>query len=611
VIDFINLYLVPGLTIGSVYALGAVGISMIFGILRFAHFAHGDLMTIGGYGVLTAVWFIPLHPLLLLPVGMALAIGAALAVDEFFYKPLRKLPTIYTVIASFGVALIFRSLAQLFWSSGNQVFVSGVRPPMVFFDTFRISELHLQVIILTLIIADCAAFLPHPVEARPVHACCVRRARTGLRCRARHGAGGALDLGDRGRACGHSGRVCRHGYLDASQSWLEPAAGDVCGSRAWRHRQADGRDCRRPDHRHCRGNRDLYLAQRRAVDLAFLQIRGRLLHHGGAASVPAAGAVQGEASVMELTGLLFYLVSVLIAGGIYAVLCLALNVQWGMGGLFNAGIAGFFAVGAYTSAIVTTAVSTKHLGGFELPIPFGLVAAMIVAGVTGWVVAKICVRLKSDYLAMASVGIAEILRLVIVNESWLTNGSLGIAGVPRPFGDLVQGRQADLLYLAMVWLCVLAVYILCQRLYVSPWGRTLRAIRDNEDSARAAGKDVDWFRLQTFVIGCAIMGLAGALSAHYFKFLSPSATEPLLVTFLVWVMLMAGGSGNNKGAIVGALAIWFIWSATEIVTSRLPPEWITRSSYIRMLLVGLLLQFVLQKFRSGLIPEKSPKIRSD
>ncbi|WP_299862034.1 branched-chain amino acid ABC transporter permease [uncultured Hoeflea sp.] len=314
---------------------------------------------------------------------------------------------------------------------------------------------------------------------------------------------------------------------------------------------------------------------------------------------------------MELTGLFFYLVSVLIAGGIYAVLCLALNVQWGMGGLFNAGIAGFFAVGAYASAIVTTAVSERHLGGFDLPIPFGLAAAMLVAGVTGWAVAKICVRLKSDYLAMASVGIAEILRLVIVNESWLTNGSLGISGVPRPFGDMVRGREADLLYLAMVWLCVLCVYILCQRLYVSPWGRTLRAIRDNEDSARAAGKDVDWFRLQTFVIGCAIMGLAGGLSAHYFKFLSPSATEPLLVTFLVWVMLMAGGSGNNRGAIIGALAIWLLWSATEIFTNRLPPEWITRSSYIRMLFVGLLLQFVLQRFRSGLIPEKSPEIRSD
>ena len=152
-IDFINLYLVPGLTIGSVYALGAVGISMIFGILRFAHFAHGDLMTIGAYGVLTAVWIIPVHPLLLLPFGIALAIAAALAVDRFFYQPLRKLPTIYTVISSFGVALIFRSLAQLFWSSGNQVFIPGVRPPLVLFDTFRISMLHAQVIVLTLVIA--------------------------------------------------------------------------------------------------------------------------------------------------------------------------------------------------------------------------------------------------------------------------------------------------------------------------------------------------------------------------------------------------------------------------------------------------------------------------
>ena len=314
---------------------------------------------------------------------------------------------------------------------------------------------------------------------------------------------------------------------------------------------------------------------------------------------------------MELTGLFFYLVSVLIAGGIYAILCLALNVQWGMGGLFNAGIAGFFAVGAYTSAIVTTAADDRHLGGFGLPVPFGLAAAALTAGITGWAVAKICVRLKSDYLAMASIGIAETLRLIIVNEQWLTNGSLGIAGIPRPFDGMVQGRSADLVYLAVVWAIVLAVYILTQRLHDSPWGRTLRAIRDNEDSARAAGKDVDFFRLQTFIIGAAIMGVAGGLSAHYFKFLSPSATEPLLVTFLVWVMLMAGGSGNNRGAILGAVTIWFIWSATEIFSNRLPPDWITRSSYIRMLLVGLLLQFVLQRFRSGLLPEKSPKIHYD
>jgi branched-chain amino acid transport system permease protein len=152
-IDFVNLYLIPALTIGSIYALGAVGISMIFGILRFAHFAHGDVMTLGAYGVLTAVWLIPTHPLLLLPFGVALAVAAALLVDRFFYKPLRELPTIYTVISSFGVALILRSLMQIFWSPVNQVYVRGVTRPLVLLDTFRVSALHAQAILLTLIIA--------------------------------------------------------------------------------------------------------------------------------------------------------------------------------------------------------------------------------------------------------------------------------------------------------------------------------------------------------------------------------------------------------------------------------------------------------------------------
>ena len=109
---------------------------------------------------------------------------------------------------------------------------------------------------------------------------------------------------------------------------------------------------------------------------------------------------------MELSGLLYYLVAFLIMGGIYAILCLALNIQWGMGGLFNAGIAGFFAVGAYASVIVTTPESEDHVGGFDLPFPLGLLAAALFAGITGWIVARVCVRLKSDYLAMASVGIA-------------------------------------------------------------------------------------------------------------------------------------------------------------------------------------------------------------
>jgi branched-chain amino acid transport system permease protein len=170
-IDFVNYYLIPALTLGSIYALGAVGISMIFGILRFAHFAHGDLMTVGAYGTLTAVWLMPLPPLLLLPFGVALAVAAALAVDRWFYKPLRKLPTIYTVISSFGVALIFRSLAQLAWGADNQVYVRGVTPPLILFDTLRVSLLHAQAIALTALIAIVLhVFLSHSRTGRSMRA---------------------------------------------------------------------------------------------------------------------------------------------------------------------------------------------------------------------------------------------------------------------------------------------------------------------------------------------------------------------------------------------------------------------------------------------------------
>lgn len=152
-IDFINFYFIPGLALGAVYALGAIGISMLFGILRFAHFAHGDVMTLGAYGTLAAVWATGLHPLLALPAGIVLAVLAVLAADRVFYKPLRELPTIYTVISSFGVALIIRSLVQLIWGSQNEVYIRGVQKPLVFFDTFRISLLHLESIAIIIVTA--------------------------------------------------------------------------------------------------------------------------------------------------------------------------------------------------------------------------------------------------------------------------------------------------------------------------------------------------------------------------------------------------------------------------------------------------------------------------
>ena len=132
-------------------------------------------------------------------------------------------------------------------------------------------------------------------------------------------------------------------------------------------------------------------------------------------------------------GLLLYLTSLLTMGGLYGILCLGLNVQWGMTGLFNAGIAGFFAIGAYTAAILSTPAASSHLGGFGLPVAVALICAMAISGMLGWVVGRVCIRLKSDYLAIATIGIAEILRLVVRNEDTITAGSLGIKNIPKPF----------------------------------------------------------------------------------------------------------------------------------------------------------------------------------
>jgi branched-chain amino acid transport system permease protein len=309
-------------------------------------------------------------------------------------------------------------------------------------------------------------------------------------------------------------------------------------------------------------------------------------------------------------GFLNYLIALGTMSGIYAVLCLGLNLQWGFAGLFNAGIAAFFAIGAYSAAILTTPESPNYLGGFGLPIVLAWPIAMALAGAVAWAIGRICLRLQGDYLAMATIGIAEVIRLIIKNEEWLTSGTRGIPNIPRPFQDLSVPWNA-VAFLALVVALVLVIYWAAERAWASPWGRALRAIRDSDVAAAAIGKDVTQFRVEAFVLGAMVMALAGALSAHYFKFLGTSATEPMMVTFLVWVMLIVGGSGNNRGAILGAALIWVIWSATELLTNRLPGEWITRTSYIRVLLIGILLQVVLQRYAKGLVPERPPRMIDD
>ncbi len=307
----------------------------------------------------------------------------------------------------------------------------------------------------------------------------------------------------------------------------------------------------------------------------------------------------------QMYGYGLYVISLLTMGGIYAVLTLGLNVQWGFAGLFNAGIAGFFGIGAYTSALLTTAATHRHIGGYEMPYAVGFVAAMIVSGIIAYLVGKVCLRLRSDYLAISTIGIAEIFRLILKTEAWATNGPRGVSQIPKPFESLPEPWN-HIGFLLLVIAIVAIVYVLVEVARKSPWGRVMTAIRESEPSARAAGKNVENFRMEGFVIGCMIMALAGALMAHYLKFVDPNTTDPLLATFLVWVMLIVGGSANNKGAILGAVLMWTVWSASEILSSRLPDELSVRVAYVRIFMIGLALQYFLQKFPQGILPEKRP-----
>lgn len=343
----------------------------------------------------------------------------------------------------------------------------------------------------------------------------------------------------------------------------------------------------------------------------------------------------------QMVGNMLYVNSLLLMGGIYALMCLGLNVQWGFTGLFNAGIAGFAAVGAYTYAILTTFASGMHIGGYELPIWVGMLAAMIASGIIALAIGAICIRLRADYLAIATIGIAEIIKLILKNETAITNGPRGIAKVPRSWEHLGDARVAEklpwrlfgepsayegffrewypLLFMLTVVGCVLLVYLALEIARTSPWGRVMTAIRENEAAARAAGKNVTRLRIESFVVGAVIIGLAGAFYAQQLRFIEPTnAFDPTKLTFLVWVMLIMGGSGNNRGAVLGGLMLWVIWSGSELfirfgasLVGEILPDLsasvlVTKASFLRLFLIGLILQLVLQRFPRGIMPEVRP-----
>ncbi|TIO10015.1 MAG: branched-chain amino acid ABC transporter permease [Mesorhizobium sp.] len=310
---------------------------------------------------------------------------------------------------------------------------------------------------------------------------------------------------------------------------------------------------------------------------------------------------------MDLLGYgAFFLTNALI----FSLITLGLNLQWGLTGLFNVGLAGFVAIGAYTSALLTTPDDAARLGGFDLPILAGWLGAMLVGGVAAAITGIATLRLRSDYLAITTFGVAVVVQLVALNAQKLTGGPFGIGFIPRPFGGLAETPLLfNLSNLAVVSVVTLIVYLALEHLSRSPWGRVLKALREDERAAISLGKSARFYRVQAFAVGGGIMALAGALQAHFTGFIAPDNYLPIL-TFQVWVMLIVGGSGSNKGAVVGSILVWAIWAGSGTLTSVLfSPDQQARAASLQIVAIGVMLCVILLIRPNGLFGDRPRRPR--
>lgn len=275
-----------------------------------------------------------------------------------------------------------------------------------------------------------------------------------------------------------------------------------------------------------------------------------------------------------------YLLAILITALVYVLLTLGLNFQYGFTGLINFGYVGFFALGAYASAICTARLGWPAWSGFAL--------GMVVPFLLAWPLGRVALRLRDDYLAIVTLGFSEIVRLVIINEKAVTNGGQGIAGVPKLFGGDGTGLGGDLwLAAALLAACALVAGVV-RAIVASPYGRLIQAIRDDETALLALGKNPARFKTQVLMLGGGIAGLAGSFYAHYVGYVTPDQFLPI-VTFQVWMAMIMGGVGRLRGAVAGAFLLLVVLEGSRAVRDLVPgiPE--VAMSSVRLAVIGVAL----------------------
>lgn len=292
-----------------------------------------------------------------------------------------------------------------------------------------------------------------------------------------------------------------------------------------------------------------------------------------------------------------YILFIAAIGSIYALLALSLNLIWGGAGMVNLGLAGFFAVGAYASALLTTAG--------HAPILVGWAVALVAGGAAGLVVTLSTTRLREDYLAIVTLGFAEVVRLVAANEIWLTHGTDGISGIPGPWKSAL-GPDFNAAYLAMLLVVLAGVFLLMRRIDRSPYGRALRAIREDAQVAQVAGKPVLRFKAQAFALSAAIAGLAGALYGHFTSYIAPDLFLPL-ITVYIFLAVASGGVGSPIGALIGAYLLMTLLELARFLVELIPAVTAVQRAALKELLIAVALILVLRLMPAGLLPERIPR----
>jgi len=291
--------------------------------------------------------------------------------------------------------------------------------------------------------------------------------------------------------------------------------------------------------------------------------------------------------------MLGYITTLVSLAAIFALFSLGLNLQWGFAGLVNFGHVAFMTLGAYTTVLLS-------LHG--VPWFLAILAGAAVAGLLGLIIGSTTLKLREDYLGIVTIGVSEMVRLVVNNEEQLTKGTKGVYGYELPLANLVSVDLYPITLMVLILVVLGVIYWQLEWLVRSPWGRVLKAIREDEEVVKAMGKDVFWYKLQAFTIGGGIGGLAGAFYAWQLTTIYPDNFLPLL-TFQAWTIVTIGGAGSNKGVLLGAL-IFQLYN----VLPRFLPEQIRadggRFEALQLMLIGLTLIILMMWRPQGIMGKK-------